>query len=439
MRRISFALVLAVLACSTDPPVDATPPAEPEPAAEPESIESPPPVALPAAVAEPAAAIAPSVDDALEAEAEAEVDADGWRRGEVGAGDSLSRILADAGVPASVATKVIDALATEEIDPTRIRAGERWALLLAADGALAAFEYSPSELRTVAVTPAADGGWSAIEREIETDVRVVELHGTVESSLWNAVTGAGGDAALVAMLVDVLASNVDFYTDTRKGDAFSVVIEQHEVDGKFVRYGRVLGAEYRGDAVGTVRGLWWTPPGREGAHFTPTGDALDRVLLKSPLKFVRVSSKFDPKRMHPVLHREKGHFGIDYAAPEGTPVWAAADGTITHRGPAGGAGNLVILTHDGGMQTLYMHLSKFAKNQKVGDRVKQKTVIGYVGSTGLSTGAHLHFGLKRGRKFVDPATVKSISRPGVPTKHRAKFKAETRDVLAKLDALAPGE
>ena len=151
---------------------------------------------------------------------------------------------------------------------------------------------------------------------------------------------------------------------------------------------------------------------------------------------MRVSSAFNPKRMHPVLHREKGHFGVDYAAPEGTPVWAAADGTIVHRGPAGGAGNLVILSHDAGMQTLYMHLSKFAKNQKVGDRVKQKTVIGYVGTTGLSTGPHLHFGLKRGRKFVDPATVKSISRPGIPTKQRAKFKEETSDVLGKLDAMA---
>lgn len=363
---------------------------------------------------------------------------DGWQRGEVGEGDSLSRILARVNVPANVAVKVIDALATQSIDPAHIRVGARWGARSDPDGALAAFEYSPSELRTVTVTRTADA-WTASDHTIATDVRTVELGATIDSSLWNAVTGAGGQPALVSMLVEVFASDVDFYTDTRAGDAFAVVVEQHEVDGAFVRYGRVLAAEYRGEEVGTVRGLWWTPQGREGAHFTPDGAALDRVMLKSPLKFVRVSSGFNAKRMHPVLHRVKGHFGVDYAAPEGTPVWAAADGKIVHRAAAGGAGNLVVLEHEGGMQTLYMHLSRFAKGQAVGDRVRQKTVIGYVGSTGLSTGAHLHFGVKRGGRFVDPATVKSISRPGIPAKQRAKFREETKDALTKLDALTSAE
>src|SRR5690606_594403 len=133
------------------------------------------------------------------------------------------------------------------------------------------------------------------------------------------------------------------------------------------------------------------------------GHSSEKTLLKTPLKFHRISSKFDRRRMHPVLHTTRAHLGIDYAAPTATPVWAAASGTVVHRAPSGGAGNMVILRHDGGLQTVYMHLSKFASGQKVGQRVNAKTVIGYVGTTGLSTGPHLHFGVKQNGAFIDPS------------------------------------
>ena len=191
--------------------------------------------------------------------------------------------------------------------------------------------------------------------------------------------------------------------------------------------------------MGTFAGVWWTPPGaKSGGYFDREGNSLDRVLLKSPLKFALVSSQFNPKRMHPVLHRVKGHFGTDYAAPEGTPIWAAADGRIVFRGPKGGAGNMVILSHDGGLKTLYMHLSRFEDGQKVGDRVSQKTVIGYVGQTGLATGPHLHFGLQRHGKYVDPEEIKSVPRPGVPKNHRAQFIRESRPLFERLQGHSDG-
>jgi murein DD-endopeptidase MepM/ murein hydrolase activator NlpD len=357
--------------------------------------------------------------------------ADPWVRGAVTPGDSLSEILAQVGLDAATAHAVLTAM-TPQMDPAKITVGQTWAARLDDDGTLATFEFQRSKSQTVVIEPDDAGEFAARTVEADTEILVAEISGTIETSLWNAVTDAGEAGALVPLLVDVLASNIDFYTDTRKGDRFAVVIEKELLEGEHLRYARLLAVEYRG-AVGKFVGVWWTPPNsKEGGYFDPEGNSLDRVFLKSPLKFTRVSSQFNPKRMHPVLHRVKGHFGTDYAAPEGTPVWAAADGRVVFRAAKGGAGNMVILSHDGGLKTLYMHLSRFEKGLKVGDRVRQKTVIGYVGQTGLATGPHLHFGLQKHGKYVDPEEIESVPRPGVPRSHRARFIRESRELFERL-------
>jgi murein DD-endopeptidase MepM/ murein hydrolase activator NlpD len=139
--------------------------------------------------------------------------------------------------------------------------------------------------------------------------------------------------------------------------------------------------------------------------------------------------------MHPVLHTVRAHLGIDYAAPVGTPVWAAAGGVIEQRGPAGGAGNLVILKHDGGIETAYMHLSKFADDQKVGQKVAAKTVIGFVGQTGLATGPHLHFGVKQNGDFIDPSKLAPVRTRMVAAKDQAAFKLEVGTLERQLAAI----
>ena len=196
-----------------------------------------------------------------------------------------------------------------------------------------------------------------------------------------------------------------------------------------MRYRKILAAEYDGKA-GTFRTFWWN-----NAYYDAKGASSEKSLLKTPLKFQRVSSGFDRKRMHPVLHTARAHLGIDYAAPTGTPVWAAAHGTIIQRGPAGGAGNLVMLRHDGGIETAYMHLSKFAGDQKVGQRVAAKTVIGYVGTTGLSTGPHLHFGVKQNGVYIDPAKLTPIRGKGVTGAESQAFKAEVGKLQSLLGAI----
>jgi murein DD-endopeptidase MepM/ murein hydrolase activator NlpD len=244
----------------------------------------------------------------------------------------------------------------------------------------------------------------------------------------------------VDVIVDVFAYDIDFFTATRAGDRFRLVVERHELDGELVRYGRVLVAEYDGEAAGKAMVLWWDPPGGgTGRYVDAEGRGVARTLLKSPLKYARISSGFNPKRMHPVLHRIKSHQGVDYAAPEGTPVWAAADGKIVFRAEKGGAGNLVILQHPGGLKTLYMHLSRFTPGQAVGDDVNAKTVIGYVGQTGLATGPHLHFGMQKHGRYVDPTTIESVRATGVAPGDRARFTKALARWQERLAAVSTGE
>jgi murein DD-endopeptidase MepM/ murein hydrolase activator NlpD len=213
-----------------------------------------------------------------------------------------------------------------------------------------------------------------------------------------------------------------------------VIVEKqvHDVGTtpELVRYGRILAAEYAGKA-GTFRAFWF----RDG-YFDEQGRSVERTLLKTPLKFQRVSSGFDRARMHPVLHTVRAHLGIDYAAPTGTPVWAAASGVITHRGDGGAAGNLIAIRHDGGIETAYMHLSRFADGLKVGQRVAAKTVIGYVGATGLATGPHLHFGVKQNGEFIDPSKLVPTRSRSVPAAELDAFRAEIAKRSASLAAIA---
>jgi murein DD-endopeptidase MepM/ murein hydrolase activator NlpD len=238
----------------------------------------------------------------------------------------------------------------------------------------------------------------------------------------------------------VFAYDLDFYNDSHEGDTFKVIVEkEYGKDKELLRYKRILAAEYRGKA-GTFRTFFFSspgqPPGGKGGYYTESGESSEKTMLKTPLKFTRVTSGFDRRRMHPVLHEVREHLGIDYAAPTGTPVWAAASGTIVHRGEAGGAGNLVMIRHDGGVETAYMHLSKFVAGQQVGQHVDAKTVIGYVGATGLATGPHLHFGVKQDGVFIDPTKLVPVRNRSIAERDSQAFHDQIGKLGAQLDAIA---
>jgi murein DD-endopeptidase MepM/ murein hydrolase activator NlpD len=351
--------------------------------------------------------------------------------GKVGKSDTLGRLLKKSGLSAAETDEVIRAL-SGVLDFKKIRVGQSFRIERGPDGRVKKFELVLGKVQTVRAERAQSGELVGTADVAETRVEVKSIGGRIDSSLYAAIKTAGESAALVDFFVDVFAYDLDFYNDTHDGDTFRVVVEKEMMSSgqpgadQHIGYKRILAAEYQGKA-GTFRTFYF-----KGAYYAEDGTSSEKTLLKTPLKFTRISSGFDRRRMHPVLHTTSAHLGIDYAAPTGTPVWAAASGTISHRAPAGGAGNLVMITHDGGIQTAYMHLSKFADGQKVGQRVAAKTVIGYVGSTGLSTGPHLHFGVKQNGSYIDPSKLVPVKGKGVTAKDLEAFKAEVTRLQAQL-------
>jgi murein DD-endopeptidase MepM/ murein hydrolase activator NlpD len=280
------------------------------------------------------------------------------------------------------------------------------------------------------------GVWQARKEEKELEVRAGEVAGLIESSLYESVHKAGESSQLASLLVDLFAWDINFYVDTHPGDHWKVVVEKQYLGGQFYKYGNVLAAEY-GGKVGTFRAFHFNPnPGHgPGRYYDDKGQAITKSLLKCPLRFVRMSSKFDRNRLHPILHTIKAHLGVDYAAPVGTPVWASAGGRVAEAGMRPGSGNTIVINHNGGLATRYYHLSRFAKGLVAGKHVNQKEVIGYVGTTGLSTGPHLHFSVTRNGAFVDPTKIQ-VSREA-PVANRAAYLEAIRPRLASLKGLDP--
>lgn len=354
--------------------------------------------------------------------------------GKFGPNEALVTVLAREGF-ASASPYVTKEL-TRLTDPKLIRPGDAYAVGFDAEGAPALFEYAPTPVLRYVISGAADGSWQGRKEEKPLEVRTVQAAGVIGSSLYESVQKSGETSALASLLVDLFAWDINFYIDTHPGDHWKVIVQKQYLGGQFYKYGTLLAAEY-GGRVGTFRAFFWDPtPGKGGErYFDEKGQAIAKSMLKTPLRFVRVSSKFDRKRFHPILHRVKAHLGVDYAAPVGTPVWASASGKVSEVGMKRGSGNTVVITHGNGLATRYYHLHRFAKGLKLGKQVRQKEVIGYVGTTGLSTGPHLHFSVTKNGAFVDPSKLQVMREP--PAANRPAFLESIRPRVAALKALPP--
>lgn len=252
------------------------------------------------------------------------------------------------------------------------------------------------------VQPSADG-YVAQEKSLAVEIHTKMAAGVINSSLFAATDAAGIPDAIALQIPEVLGAKVDFMKDIQKGDAFRVVYESYSHDGQQVGSGRVLAIEF--ENRNTVHNaLWFAPDEQSGTYYDFDGTSSQRAFLRNALKFTRVSSTFGGRR-HPIHGSWRAHNGVDYAAPTGTPIHATADGKVKSIGSQRGYGNTIELEHHSGYSTLYAHQHKFAPNLKQGDSVTQGQLIGYVGSTGWSTGPHLHYEFRINGKPVDPLSV----------------------------------
>jgi murein DD-endopeptidase MepM/ murein hydrolase activator NlpD len=273
-----------------------------------------------------------------------------------------------------------------------------------------------------------------VERPIESEV--VRFEGFVESSLFGAMDTAGAGPELAVRMAQIYQWDIDFLRDLRQGDRFVLVVDRRTVDGEFYEWGTIFAARFVNRKRTLDAVVYPDDSGRLG-YYDIEGLPLRKQFLRSPLKFSRVTSRFSMSRFHPVLKKRMPHYGVDYGAPVGTPVLVTADGTVTLAGRNGGGGNMVTVRHTNGYETNYLHLSRYGKGIRRGARVVQGQVIGYVGSTGLSTGPHLDYRVKLNGRWINPLTISSPAVKPLAEERLQRYLAHALAVLSLIEGEPP--
>lgn len=303
------------------------------------------------------------------------------------------------------------------------RPGDEWSAEVDEHGAITRFQYKTSPEDIWETARQGDGTLATQKVVVPVDVQQRHATGAISSSLWRSLEAGGLSTGLIHKYMDVFSHTVDFGSESQPGDQFGIVYEEIFLEGKRLRDGKVLAAAYRSAATSRdYYAFFYESEDGEAGFYDEQGNNLQRQFLKSPLGNVRITSPFG-KRFHPILKKWKAHNGVDYGAPTGTPVMSVADGTVSFAGVKGANGKLVVVKHPNGYSTHYAHLSAISPGMKPGAPVTKKTVIGRVGSTGRSTGPHLHFGMQRGGRFIDPLTVDFMRSPPLQGGEKERFVA----------------
>lgn len=348
---------------------------------------------------------------------------------QLGAKQTVAQAVRAMGLGGDEAREVLTALGAQ-FSFRRARPGDQLRLERGEGGALRRLSYRQGAADEWTVRREPDGSLAAWKRPVEIRSQVSRVAVVIHGSVYESLQAIGQDPALAVEAADILAWDVDFYQGVRDGDSMRMVVEQVFADGTPVRGGAVLGVEYLGAAAGHKRLFRYTDPTGQTAYFDDDGQSARRGFLKAPLKYGHVTSRFGNRR-HPVLQYTRAHQGVDYGAPVGTPVWAVADGVVAQAGGNGDCGSSVTLRHRNGFDTVYCHLSRVMV--AAGARVSQKQVIGAVGRTGLATGPHLHYAVKRGGLYVNPLSLKMPRGAPVPPQWRQDFLEKIGPVRARLD------
>lgn len=273
-----------------------------------------------------------------------------------------------------------------------------------------------------------------LERRVE--MRSREITTSLYSATDSNVDGGSMPDSVVGQMIEMFSTNIDFRSDLKRGDRFSVVYETFWLDGELVKTGRILAGEFVNRGV-AYQSVWYEDPvTKQGGYYSLDGKALKKAFLKSPLQFSRISSGFS-MRVHPISGKWKAHKGVDYAASTGTPIRAVADGVIDFAGNSGGYGNQVVLKHWSSYSTAYAHMSRIAPGMRKGTKVSQGQVIGYVGSTGWSTGPHLHYEFRVAGQAQNPEKFKSLAQQPLSQAELARFRMAAAEMNHRFSLLAP--
>jgi murein DD-endopeptidase MepM/ murein hydrolase activator NlpD len=354
-----------------------------------------------------------------------------WRAATVKDGDNMALIFARVGLSPQELDRVMradkGALALKRIMP-----GQNFTFRID-NGDLEHLVYEIDALNTLNIRRNSDDGFVVTSNTRVMVPRVTNTSATINSSLFLAGQEAGLSDNLIMELAGIFGWDVDFALDIRSGDRFTLVYEELYLDGKKQRDGNIIAAEFNNRSK-TYRALRYTDAKGVSDYFSPDGKSMRKAFIRTPVDFTRISSRFG-KRRHPTLNKMKNHHGVDYAAPRGTPIKAAGDGKLTYVGRKGGYGKTVMIQHGGKYSTLYAHMSRIKPGMRRGKKIRQGQTIGYVGSTGRSTGPHLHYEFRVNGVHRNPLRVRLPDAAPIHAKYKTDFLDKSHSLIAKLDEL----
>lgn len=345
-------------------------------------------------------------------------------------GDTITSLLGDIFTPRQI--YILNKSSQSVFPLSRLCAGQNYELSLL-DGRFESFVYDIDREEQLVVKPEGDG-FAVTKIPIEYAVKTELVTGTINSSLFEAVVESGEKESLAIALADIFAWDVDFIRDIQVGDSFEALVEKRFREGSAAGYGRILAARFTNQ--GQAYNAYLFQDGDQApAYYDEKGHSVRKAFLKAPLSFSRISSGFNMRRLHPITKKIRPHPAIDYAAPTGTPIKTVADGTVTFAAYKRYNGNCVKIRHPGGWVTMYNHMSRYGRGIKKGVKVRQGQLIGYVGTTGRSTGPHLDFRMYKNGVAVNPLKVKSPPSAPVSTKRLASFKLVVNRLASRLDGI----
>ncbi len=344
-------------------------------------------------------------------------------------GDTLSAIFKRHNLSSNSLYKIINSgKAAKQL--TRIKPGQSFSIVLDEDNDITQLEFRINKVDTLLISRN-DKGYTPEIRSKEIETRQQFTAGIINNSLFYDGQKAGLNSALIMKLAHIFGWDVDFALDIRKGDSFAVLYEEQYVNGKKINSGDILSAEFINQGK-VFRAIRYTDASGHTDFYSEKGLSMRKAFLRTPVAFSRISSRFSTGRKHPVLNKIRAHKGVDYAAARGTPIKAVGDGKVIFKGRKGGYGRVIILQHGSKYTTLYAHMNAYNKKLRNGSRIKQGQVIGYVGSSGLATGPHLHYEFRINGVHRNPLTVKLPSAAPISKKYRADFKVTAETLISQL-------